>query len=245
MKAIFVKSTFERANSSLERYLVEFERSDSKKISPIDLNIGIIQKIFDKTSGEWGDGKCAYSYSIYGPKNWMDIIKWLRKEGFTPMETEEILRSKLMRWAGDKANKSENVTLKDFKEFNNELYKGKTQIDEFLDKEIRPNKEEFLKQTGFNENVNEDAMGGVNSPMSTLNNTPGMGNAQPAQMAAMTGSQQQSPLAKGSGDKWGGSKPYTQAKSITTKKKKKKKKLIRESLLEENINPYEKRKDIY
>ena len=166
----------------------------------------------------------------------MDIIKWLKKEGYTPMEIEEILRSKLMRWAGDNANKGENVTLLDFKRFNTK-YKGKSQVEIFLDKEIRPNKEEYLKQTGFNESVNEDAMGGVSSPMSTLNNTPGMGNAQPAQMAAMTGSQQQSPLAKGSGDKWGNTiknKPYTQAKSIITKKKKKKK------LEEENINPYDK-----
>jgi hypothetical protein len=80
--------------------------------------------------------------------------------------------------------------------------------------------------------LNED----IESPMSTLNNTPGMGNAQPAQMAAMSGSQQQSSLSKGSGDKWGAiGKPATQAASPKRKKKKKVKKIE-----EENINPHDK-----
>ena len=42
--------------------------------------------------------------------------------------------------------------------------------------------------------MNEDAMGGVSAPMSTLNNTPGMGNAVPPQTNTT-----------GSGDKWGDS----------------------------------------
>jgi len=51
--------------------------------------------------------------------------------------------------------------------------------------------------------------------------TPGMGNAVPASTAAMTGSQQASPSAIGSGDKWDASigKPHVQ---------------------EQNINPYDK-----
>jgi len=46
--------------------------------------------------------------------------------------------------------------------------------------------------------------------------TPGMGNAQPASTAAMTGSQQASPDALGSGDKWDSSigKPAVQEQSI-------------------------------
>lgn len=50
--------------------------------------------------------------------------------------------------------------------------------------------------------LNEAAMGGVSSPYSTLYNVPGVGNAVPAQMGAMTANQQLSPDAKGSGDKW-------------------------------------------
>jgi hypothetical protein len=47
-----------------------------------------------------------------------------------------------------------------------------------------------------------DGMGGVSTPYSTLYNVPGVGNVQPAYLAATTGAQQSSPLAKGSGDKW-------------------------------------------
>lgn len=49
--------------------------------------------------------------------------------------------------------------------------------------------------------LSEEAMGGVSAPMSTLNNTPGMGNAQPPSQTSV-----------GSGDKWCDSSlgPYTQ-----------------------------------
>ena len=50
--------------------------------------------------------------------------------------------------------------------------------------------------------LSEAAMGGVSSPYATLYNVPGVGNAVPAQIGAMTGGQQQSAAAKGSGDKW-------------------------------------------
>jgi transcriptional regulator of heat shock response len=73
--------------------------------------------------------------------------------------------------------------------------------------------------------VKED-LGGVSAPMSTPFNTPGVGNAQPASMAAMTGAQQTSPNALGSGDKWGnslGNNLYTQNGSTKKKKKKRKK----------------------
>lgn len=81
--------------------------------------------------------------------------------------------------------------------------------------------------------IKEDAMGGVSSPMSTLNNTPGIGTAVPPSNGGI-----------GSGDSWGTSKkPHTQSNKpnlkVTKKKKKvtlKKKKLVKES----NINPYDK-----
>lgn len=50
--------------------------------------------------------------------------------------------------------------------------------------------------------INEASMGGVNTPYSTLYNTPGVGNAMPSQSAGMTGAQQASPNTLGSGDKW-------------------------------------------
>jgi len=75
--------------------------------------------------------------------------------------------------------------------------------------------------------IKED-MGGVSAPMSTLNNTPGMGNAVPPQ-----------PGKAGSGDRWDNKvnkKPYTQANKTG-----KKKKVVRKPKLEEdNINPYDK-----
>lgn len=50
--------------------------------------------------------------------------------------------------------------------------------------------------------LNEGAIGGATFPFNTLYNTNGIGNAQPAQMAGMTGVDQGSSLSKGSGDKW-------------------------------------------
>jgi len=96
----------------------------------------------------------------------------------------------------------------------------------------------------FNKAIEEDAMGGVGAPMATLNNTPGMGNAQPAKSAAMSGTQQYSQSAKGSGDKWGNTLgPYTQGKNKKKKVKLKTKKTNENfyPLLDENnINPYDK-----
>jgi len=50
--------------------------------------------------------------------------------------------------------------------------------------------------------LNEAAMGGVSAPYATLYNVPGVGTAQPGSIGAMTGAQQSSGAAKGSGDKW-------------------------------------------
>lgn len=76
----------------------------------------------------------------------------------------------------------------------------------------------------------EEDMGGVSAPISTLNNTPGMGSAVPPSNGNV-----------GSGDTWGNKfndKPYTQAAG--PKKKKKKKPVKKPKLEEENINPYDK-----
>lgn len=90
--------------------------------------------------------------------------------------------------------------------------------------------------------IEEDAMGGISAPMSTLINTPGMGSVQPAQTAAMIGAQQGSSSAIGSGDKWGTTLgPYTQDGKL--KKKKKKKKVYRKrkkNVNEQNISPHDK-----
>jgi len=50
--------------------------------------------------------------------------------------------------------------------------------------------------------LNEEAVGGVSFPFQTLNNTNGIGNAVPAQMAGATGADQTNIKSFGSGDKW-------------------------------------------
>lgn len=77
---------------------------------------------------------------------------------------------------------------------------------EFADGQISENDVEIFSETIFKylkmgDLLNED-MGGVSAPMATLTNTPGVGNAQPASSAAMTGAQQTSDSTTGSGDKW-------------------------------------------
>ena len=160
-----------------------FERGRDPKIA---LDIGLVNKIFKETGKKWQDGG-AYSFDAYGAESWKNVIEWLLSQGYTQDETEQVLRSKLMRWASDRASKYGDATVEDFIRYNDEkTRKGKTQVDDFLDSEVR---------------VNED-MGGASAPMGTLGNTPGMGNAQPAGTAATTGSQQGSSSAIGSGDKW-------------------------------------------
>ena len=50
--------------------------------------------------------------------------------------------------------------------------------------------------------LNEEAVGGVSFPYQTLNNTMGIGNAVPAQMAGQTAADQSNTKSFGSGDKW-------------------------------------------
>jgi len=95
----------------------------------------------------------------------------------------------------------------------------------------------FVKET-----LDEDAMGGVSAPGATLVNVPGVGSAQPAQTAAMTGAQQTSPDAIGSGDKFGDGPIYDQNGKIETEKEKKKreKEAKKGAIKENNLNPYDK-----
>lgn len=82
----------------------------------------------------------------------------------------------------------------------------------------------------------ENAMGGVSTPMATLNNTPGMGNIVPP-----------GPGTIGSGDNWGlniNKKPFTQGK-IKIKRKRKKKKIVKENINTYNFNLILKEKKIY
>ena len=86
--------------------------------------------------------------------------------------------------------------------------------------------------------INEDAMGGVSAPMSTLNNTPGMGNVTPGSLATH---------GIGSGDNFGSKIGKMNTQTGTPKKKKKKpmkkRKYVKEdlnSIDEENISPYDK-----
>ena len=175
-----------------------FEKGMNPKRS---LNLGLCQKVFGRCGKDFSEGG-AYSFDAYGPENWMDIISWLLDQGYNDEETEQIMRSKLLRWASDKApeqgiRKYGNVNLEDFLKYNNKLVQGKTNVDYFLDEYFPDkNRKERLMRA---KTVQEDAMGGVSAPMATLNNTPGMGNAIPAS-AASTGALDGAP--KGSGDSW-------------------------------------------
>jgi hypothetical protein len=204
------------------------------------MRIGIAKVLFNKTTK--AEDK-AYSYGLYyGDEEWMRIIQWLLKKKYTPFDVENVLRSKLMRWAADHSGDYRDipdtdepwVTLEDFihynKQPNNFGPKFKSAIDDFLQREIyaKPEEESYWReQLGYDQkgNLLKEDMGGVGAPMATLTNTPGMGNAIPAQQAATTGNQFQQSASKGSGDKWGGlgSKPKR-------KRKGKKVKLVKESI---------------
>lgn len=188
----------------------EFERGQDPMAA---LNLGVYQKVFNETSKDWESGG-AYSFDHYGPENWMDIIRWLRGEGYSPAEVEQIIRSKLMRWTSDYAKDPNNTTLEDFKNYDD-------------GKEAR----NLINKYG--PYVNEEAMGGVSAPMSTLNNTPGMGTASPAPKAT-TGSMGDSNT--GSGDKWDASTglpPAVQEKTFIREE-------IDKIMNEQNINPHDK-----
>ena len=80
----------------------------------------------------------AYSYGAY--KNWKAVCAMLLRKGFTPEESEAILRSKWTRWAGDGSKATYgNYTSKDLERFMN------TMSDEELKREVK----ELLIQTSI------------------------------------------------------------------------------------------------
>lgn len=196
------------------------ENEFNRGIDPIDaLNISIVNQIFASICKEYSDGG-AYSFYNYEYKNWKDIIKYLLNKGYNQEEIESVLRSKLMRCASDNTTSNDHLaTLEDFKNFNNNSYNDKSQVDYFLDSEFP----DPSRSSRINHQIDEDAMGAPISTV-TLTNTPGMGNAQPAAKAS-TGAL--SGASTGSGDNWDSStgKIYKQAKS--------------KKITEENINPYD------
>lgn len=188
------------------------------------LNIGLASKVFKSCGKPYQEGG-GYSFTAYSSESWMDIIQWLLDQGYTAEETEEVMRSKLMRWASDHAETEYGShTLEDFIKFNEEpgfRHRGKTNVDDFLDEYFPdPSRAERVKRQ-----IDEDAMGGVSAPMGTLNNTPGTGSAQPPASVSM-GSMGTS--STGSGDKWDASigSIHTQAPS--------------KKVNEMNINPHDK-----
>lgn len=85
-----------------------------------------------------------------------------------------------------------------------------------------------LEINKINQYLKEEAMGGASAPISTLNNTPGIGNATPSDIVATTGAQFTSNMVKGSGDRWDN--------NISKKKKKKGKAKHKITPLEEFIS---------
>jgi hypothetical protein len=63
--------------------------------------------------------KTQDAYSVLAYKNWTAVCAFLLKRGFTEQESEAILRSKWMRWAGDFAEKNKygSLTSKDLARF--------------------------------------------------------------------------------------------------------------------------------
>lgn len=196
-----------------------FERDQDPKKA---MNIGLVLKLFKKLGKPYTEGG-PYSFNAYKPESWKNIISWLLDQGYNEEEIDQIMRSKLMRWASDHSEKEYgNTDLENFIEYNNKLTgKGNTQIENFLDGYYPDkNRKERLMRA---KTVQEDAMGGVSSPGATLVNVPGMGNAAPAAKAS-TGALDGAP--KGSGDNWDASTGIKPS--------------VQENVNEMNINPHDK-----
>lgn len=98
---------------------------------------------------------------------------------------------------------------------NNKMSKNSSYLED-LQNQLKYIKSQIDEEELYIEAVSEEAMGGVSTPMSTLNNTPGIGNAVPPS-GGVDGK-------TGSGDNWGktiNKKPYVQKGKIIKKKKKK------------------------
>ena len=62
----------------------------------------------------------CYSGDRYTWTAWSKIVDWLAAQDFDAHQIEQILRSKLTRWAADHAGKYDGVTLKEFQKFWND-----------------------------------------------------------------------------------------------------------------------------
>lgn len=59
----------------------------------------------------------AYSADRYGPKQWAMTAEFLLAEKFTEQQVEELLRSKIPRWAADQDENPEKPTAWGFSAF--------------------------------------------------------------------------------------------------------------------------------
>ena len=177
---------------------IRFERGRDPKSM---MGIGAIREIMDNT-------KNCYSRDRYGDKLWEEIIQWFMEGGYNPKEIELILDSKYMRWGMDQMG--DKGTLRKFDDYFSDNEDG---VQEMIEEEFGPPELE--------ENVVAGGTGGVSAPMSTLANTPGVGNVVPGVGEG----------GIGSGDRFDNSTPK--------KKKKKKKKKRAVAVNEMNINPHD------
>ena len=190
---------------------IRFERGRDPKSA---MGLGEVKEIMDNTK------KC-YSRDRYGDKLWSEIIKWLLEGGYTPEEIELILDSKYMRWGMDHMN--DKGTLEKFDDYFSDNEDG---IQEMIEEEFGPAPQRY----GIEENVVAGGTGGVSAPMSTLANTPGVGNVVPG--AGEGGI--------GSGDRFDNStaekdKKKKKKRAPTPRRKKKRAKAVNEM----NINPHD------
>lgn len=94
------------------------KKSRGRKVGQVAAIDAVARAIANKT-------RDAYSFDRY--KNWVSVCKFLLKNKFNARETEEIVRSKLMRWCYDLWNKRAKVPTSHFIKYFNE------NVDEFME----------------------------------------------------------------------------------------------------------------
>lgn len=93
------------------------------------INKDVLNELVDASS-------IAYSHDRYA--NWKAVCAMLLRKGFTPQESEAILRSKWTRWAGDISNnRYGHCTSKDLERF----------MDGMSPEELKKEVAELLAQT--------------------------------------------------------------------------------------------------
>lgn len=193
----------------------EFNKTGDVKSS---LGMGMKEMIFKITYD-----REHYLMDYYSESDWRKIIDWLFAKGYEPYLVSEILMSSLPRWIAevmDETDSEENpydFFVKSIESRDSEFYNG---IEDFLKKWVYPDSETIKLE--FEEEVERRLNENASAPMSTLNNTPGMGNAVPPSP---------SNGGVGSGDLWGA---HPKRKKVYRKRKKSK------SISEDSINPYDK-----